>query len=294
MTDKKSVYAIVTENVINLLKKGVVPWRKPWKCNGQGSPKNLNSKKEYRGINVWLLAYQGYASPYWLTFKQAKEKGGSVKKGEKGTIIVFWKPTKYTNKSGEEQSSMILRYYRVWNLEQCENVKDPDADKPKEVVKEFNPIERADDIIMGFTDKPPVRQGGDRACYYPDLDKISMPEKEQFNTEHNYYSTLFHEFVHSTGHEDRVGRGIKNYFGDKEYSKEELVAEMGATFLCALSGIEGDTQDISASYIAGWLEKLKSDDKFVIQASAQAQKAVDYMLGKKWSNDNKKGETTNG
>lgn len=202
---KESVYEIITNKIIESLENGVVPWRKPW--NGCG-PRNYKSNRIYNGINYFLLSMSSYNSPYWLTFKQAQELGGSVKKGEKGSIITFWKINKY-NKIGidgkkEEKTIPMLRYYRVFNLEQCENVREIKgrfADK-----REFNAIEAAEAIIGNMPNKPIIGHGGNRAFYTPALDSVMLPEKENFKTDEGYYSTAFHELAHATGHESRLNR----------------------------------------------------------------------------------------
>lgn len=275
------VYEIITNQIIELLEKGIVPWHKPWN-GGENAPKNLKTKKEYRGINPFVLASRGYTSPYWVTFKQCQDMGGIVKQGEKGTIVVFWKPVtfKSTDKDGNESErrSYILKYYRVWNIEQCVDLNFMIPEKEKEA-KQFTPIEVAEQVVGEYKNMVPVNYGGGRAFYSPDRDTIGMPEKETFDGSEEYYSTLFHEIVHSTGHESRLDRDLKNWFASPEYSKEELVAEMGAAYLCGFTGITNTIKN-SASYIGGWLKKLRDDKKFIISAAAQAQKACDFILNK--------------
>lgn len=274
------VYEIVTEQIIERLEGGVVPWHKPW--NGEEfEPKNLKSKKPYRGINLFILACAGYGSPYWVSFKQCNELGGKVKPGQKGTIIIFWKPVLYKNKDAEgnetDKKVFLLRYYRVWNVEQCEGLKLP-VPEAKEG-KQFIPVEEAERILNSYKDMVTVYYSGNRAYYSEERDIIGMPPKDTFEGEDEFYSTMFHEVVHSTGHNSRLDRLEKGWFGSEPYSKEELVAEMGAAFLCSMTGIK-TTITNSASYIASWLKRLREDKKLVVCAAAKAQRACDYILGK--------------
>jgi len=280
---KLNVYEIITEKIISLLSQGVIPWSKPWKPEA-GEHMNLVSGKPYRGINVFLLGCAGYDSPFWLSFKQAKKLGGSVKKGEQGSIVVFWKwiIKEEIEDNGEKKYKKIplLRYYTVFNLEQCEGI---DAPAPVlEPVEKKNPIKEAQTIVDGMPNRPAIVHGGNAAAYSPAPDRIKMPELEQFVSSEEYYSTLFHEMTHSTGHASRIGRKDIEHvkpFGSVEYSKEELIAEMGAAFLCAVAGIENKTINNSAAYIQGWLKELKNDKKMVVFAAAAAQKAADYIQG---------------
>lgn len=283
-TTRADVYQIVTDRVIELLEAGKVPWHKPWAGTEAQAPRNLVTNKPYRGINVWLLSAAGYGSPYWASFKQIKERGGSVRKGEKSSIAVFWKRLIVTDKETDEKKVIpFLRYYRVFNVEQTEGL-----DYPKPEVarpKDFNPIAEAERIIAAMPNKPSITHNEARAYYMPALDRVNMPKKELFDAEPEYYGTLFHELVHSTGHATRLGRKVKenewSAFGSESYSKEELVAEMGASYLNALAGTFHTTAKNSAAYIANWLAALKNDRKMVVHAAAQAQRATDYILGVK-------------
>lgn len=276
-----NVYEIITNQIIEMLEDGVVPWHKPW--NGEdNAPKNLKTKKTYRGINPFILSSRGFASPYWVSFRQCGELGGRIKKGEKGTVIVFWKPVLYkdTDKDGNETERRVfmLRYYRVWNAEQCEGLRLPESAAVKEE-KMFTPHEEAERILQAYQHMVAVSYGGDRAFYSVSRDYIGMPPKETFDGEDEYYSTLFHETVHSTGHSSRLGRMEKCSFGSEPYSKEELVAEMGAAILCGMTGITTTIKN-SASYIGSWLNRLRDDKKLVISAAAHAQRACDFIMNK--------------
>jgi antirestriction protein ArdC len=271
-----SVYSIVTEQILKQLESGVAPWQRPWKTQ---VPKNLASGRGYRGINVFLLSSSGYGSPYWLTYKQATERGGHVRKGEHGTKVVFWKigTRDVENADGEtnEKTSVLLRYYTVFNVEQCEGIAAPDAERV------VNPIEECDRIVRQMPNPPPMEQDG-RAWYRPSTDTVGMPSRNAFNSAEEFYSTLFHELTHSTGHTKRIGRdGIEklNTFGSESYSKEELIAEMGAAMLCGVAGIERITLSNSAAYLRSWIDVLKSDSRMVVSAASQAQKAADYIQG---------------
>jgi antirestriction protein ArdC len=270
-------YDRITERIVALMEQGTVPWHKPWHIT-TGLPRNLVTKKPYRGINIFLLMAMGYESPNWLTFRQTVQLGGNVKKGEKSCPVVFWKPMEVTDKqSGETEKIPLLRLYHVFNVAQCEGLKNvPAADetafavtKPAQIVSQM-PL-------------PPVIKHGMREAYYsPPNDTVGMPERKRFDTEDGYHAALFHELVHSTGHEKRLKRQSimeRNGFGSDPYCKEELVAELGSAFLCGHSGIVDRTIDNSAAYLNGWLTRLKSDGTFIVYAAAQAQKAADFILG---------------
>jgi antirestriction protein ArdC len=276
LSHHSSVYSIVTEQILKQLESGVAPWHRPWTTQ---TPKNFVSGRGYRGINVFLLASNGYGSPYWLTYKQAMERGGHVRKGEHGTKVVFWKiGTRETEDSdGDtiERKSIVLRYYAVFNVEQCVGITAPDS------TRTVNSIEECERIVQGMPNPPAFEQDA-RAWYRPSTDTVGMPSRNAFNSAEEHYSTLFHELTHSTGHTKRVGRdGIEklNTFGSESYSKEELIAEMGAAMLCGIAGIERKTLSNSASYLQSWINVLRSDSRMVIQAASHAQKAADYILG---------------
>jgi antirestriction protein ArdC len=273
-----TAYDVVTESIIKQLESGVAPWRRPWRT---GTPANLVSKKEYRGVNVFLLAFQGYGSRFWLTYRQAQALGGNVKKGEHGSKVVFWKFDEFRKENaetGETENckSVLLRYYVVFNLDQCEGIESP------EPVLAIHPIEQCESIVRSMPIPPGFEQDS-RACYWPSTDTVGMPARSAFHTAEEYYSTLFHELTHSTGHPSRVGReGIMNHnpFGSEDYSKEELVAEMGAAMLCGVAGIESRTLGNSAAYLQTWIERLRSDSRLIVSAASQAQKAADYILAR--------------
>lgn len=284
-TEKLDVYSIITERIVALLEAGTVPWRKPWAGTDQSAmPSNFVSRKAYRGINVFLLSLAPFDCPFWLTYKQAAELGGNVKQGSKGFPVVFWKRLLVEDKETKERKVIpLLRYYTVFNVEQCEGIA---WERPAVVERpDFCPITECVKIVDQMPLLPSIQHKGNRACYSPSLDLVTMPEATTFETREGYYSTLFHELTHATGHEKRLSRkGIAELaaFGSETYSKEELVAEMGAAFLSAHAGIANATLDNSASYIKGWLKKLREDNKLVVFAAAQAQKASDYILNVKF------------
>lgn len=274
-----SVYEIITNRIIEELEKGIVPWQKPW-SGGSGTSKNLISKKPYQGINQIMTGLQAFDSEYWLTFNQCKKLGGSIKKGSKSTIVIFWKFLEKDNLStGKKDKIPMLRYYRVFNATQTE-----DIDYPKQATesKQNNPIESCQKIINELPlGMPKILHEEQRAFYRPSSDHINLPKMNSFNGSNEYYSTYFHELVHSTGHAKRLNReGVTGSinFGSQCYSKEELVAEIGASFLNGQAGILNHVIDNSTAYINSWLNKLRNDKKLIITASGQAQKAVNYLL----------------
>ena len=279
---KNKVYEYVTDRITALLTQGTVPWHKPWKAR-TGLPRNFVSQKPYRGINVFLLIAMSYESPLWLTFRQALQLGGSVRKGEKACPVVFWKQLKIEDKaSGEPQTIPLLRYYHVFNVTQCDGLKI--GTEPVEAP--VNGIIKPEEIVANMPQPPVIKHGMTRAYYSPREDCVGLPPRERFERMEDYYSTIFHELVHSTGHEKRLKRATlaeHNGFGSDPYCKEELIAEMGAVFLCGQAEISERTIDNSAAYINGWLERFRDDKMLIVQAAAQAQKATDFILGRKFA-----------
>jgi len=278
------VYQIVTEKIVTLLEAGTIPWRKPW-TTSQGMPKNLISKKEYRGINLFLLGCQQYSSPYWLTYKQAAEKQGHIRKGEKSSLVVFWKMMDRSKVEDAADNNIsgklpLLRYYNLFNLEQCEGIESPTQEVQ---TYQFTPIEKAEQIVSGMKDRPEISYGSNKASYTPISDKVRMPNENQFERSEEFYSVLFHELGHSTGHKSRLSRKEvmeHHEFGSEEYGSEELVAELTSSMLCGVAGISNQTIDLAASYIEGWLSVIKKDKRMVVMAAAQAQKAADFILNR--------------
>lgn len=282
MASKVSVYDIFTERFIKALEEGTVPWHKPWKT--LGGPRNLQSKRPYRGINAFMLTLSNHQSPYWTTYKKATENGGIVRKGEKGMPVVFWKPLKVDDKDnpGQKKTIPLLRYYTVFNVEQIEwnDEAQVKIDKLHEDLKQidFEPIEEAQRVIDEMQNRPLFEHGSNGAGYNYIEDHIRLPHKNSFESNESYYTTAFHELAHSTGHESRLHR-VKDWslFGSDPYAKEELVAEMTSAFVSGTVGMESDFEQ-SAAYIAGWLRKFENDPKMIIHSAAAAQKAADYIL----------------
>ena len=287
------VYGIITEKIITLLEQGIVPWRRPW--TETGYPRNLVSMKRYRGINYFLLSASKYTSPYWLTMRQANELGGRVLKGEESTAIVFWKvddarddaeDASVNERNDKAHRRFLLRYYRVWNLEQCELPAKLLDKLPKIDTYQHDRIETAERIIAEMSNPPKIQYGGSQAFYSPSTDCITLPPRELFTSAAELYASAYHELIHSTGSEKRLAReGLCDAapFGSPVYSKEELIAECGAAYLCAEAGISNAVVNNQTAYIAGWLKTLGADRKLLIHAAAQAQHAADYVLNRKCS-----------
>ena len=269
-------YERITERIVTLLEQGTVPWHKPWKVN-TGLPRNLVSKKPYRGINVFLLMAMSYESPHWLTFRQAIQLGGNVKKGEKACPVVFWKKMEIEDKeSGEPRKAPLLRLYHVFNEAQCEGLKGAPEVIPM-------PVTKPAEIVAKMPQPPVMKHGMAQAFYSPSDDCVGMPEPERFESEASYFAALFHELVHATGHEKRLKRGSiteRNGYGSDPYCKEELIAELGSAFLCGYASIVDRTIDNSAAYLEGWLKQFQNDRTLIVYAAAQAQKAADFILGR--------------
>lgn len=281
-----SAREIIVERIISLLEKGTVPWRQTWEL---GLPQNLVSKKLYRGVNVFLLqaAMGKFSSPFFVTFKQALNLGGKVKAGEHGWPVVFWKPVVISESNDEsinditrkDTTRFVLRYYYVFNANQCEGLELEDK-KNKNKNKTTEKDVKVENIFKGYLENGPKIENGLKPRYLAIYDIVQIPPKRNFETKDAYYNALFHELIHSTGHVNRLNRpGLMDpHFGSELYSKEELVAEMGATILCAHTGIKADIEN-SAAYIQSWLPILKNDRNMVIVAASHAQKAVDLIIG---------------
>ena len=277
-----SVYEIITEKIIKQLESGVAPWRKPWTCQ---TPANLVTQKEYRGLNVFTLASQGFPSRFWLTFNQATKLGGRIRKGGEifsRHLLERGRRTRDDYANGEKETSrpFLLRYYSVFNLSQAEGI-----DIPASLLHETrtnDPIITCEQIVANMP-SPPGFEQSDKAWYSPNNDLVGMPARGLFHSSEEYYATEFHELAHSTGHPKRLHR--ENFdspvsFGSESYSKEELIAEMTAAMLCGIAGIEQNTLENSAAYLKTWIARLKSDSRLLVSAASQAQKAADFIQGK--------------
>lgn len=270
------IYKQVTDQIIAELEKGAAPWVKPWKAD-HTADRNVVSQKPYHGINRLLLGMSsmahGYNSPQWATYKQWLEKGAQVNKGEHGTHIVFFKPIagKQDAETGETETGYcVIRGYTVFNATQTNfPVSVPDSPEAQ-----FNPIPACESFIVNTGAN--ISHGGDAAFYMPSMDRVQLPNRTAFDSEPSYYATAFHELTHWTGAKHRLDRDLsKGRFGNPEYAFEELVAEMGAAFLCADHGIQGELRH--AGYIASWLKACRTDSKAIFKAAALSQKAVDYL-----------------
>ncbi len=284
------VYQVITDNILNMIEQSnTLPWRQPWV--NKGGPLSIRNRP-YRGINVFILGMQaaiaGYRARHWLTYNQALAMGGSVRKGEKGTTIIFWTRGKeQEDADGVKRTPFILRYYRVFNLEQTDGVDFAKAEEVLDIEPEYT--EDAEAIVssyLGSDGAPTFNTGGDECYYSPSLDHVQMPLPEQFSDGDSWHASLFHELVHSTGNVSRLDRKAEGGFSRGSYGKEELVAEMGAAFLCGEAGIASEPiVGNSASYLQGWLTSIREDATLLIKAASEAQKAVDYILGVKWENE---------
>ena len=277
MEAKNDAYQVITDRIIEILEQGTVPWHKPW--SGGGEARNLVSKRSYRGINRFLLNISSYASPFWATYNQVQKLGGHVRKGEKSTPVVFWKWLDKENpETNEIERRPFLRYYRVFNLEQTEGLESPASEAIEAVT--FSPIEQCEQLVAAMPNRPVIQHEFQAAWYRPSTDLINMPKPESFESAEEYYCVLYHELAHAVGHVSRLNRPTLTDmapFGSTNYSKEELVAEMTAAMLCAVTGIENKTIENSAAYLQGWLDRLKKDRRLVVTAAAQAQRAADYV-----------------
>ena len=277
----RDLYQEVTDKICASLEQGVAPWVRPWNASAEhgGMPYNLLSKRSYRGINVALLFTPQYETQGWLTFKQALDVGANVRKGEKGSMIVFYKPFVVRDRNAApdatgdaaERTIPLLKAFHVFNAAQIENL--PEKYLPKPDMRPDVERHAAADALLS---RAVVKHGGDRAFYVPFADYIQLPVAADFRSVAEYYGTALHELTHWTGHGSRMAREYGKRFGDQAYAREELVAEMGAAYLCAKAGIAGSLQH--PEYLASWLKVLKGDKRAVLMAASAAQKAADYIV----------------
>lgn len=275
-----NVYEMVTERIIEQLENGVIPWQKPWTGTKSGAY-NRVSRKPYSILNQMLLQHSGE----YATFKQWTEAGGHIRKGAKSEIVTFWK-IQLIEEEEEDGTKVkkqipLLRYYHVFHISQVDGV------EPKEKIElqELEPIEEAERVKREYMDREQMKiyeKITDKAFYTPTFDYIEIPCKEQYKNIEEFYSTLFHEMIHSTGYYKRLNRlesGASAGFGSETYSKEELTAEIGSAMILNRLGIETDrTFSNSTAYIQNWLQVLKNDNKFIVSASSKSEKAVKYIF----------------
>lgn len=298
-----SAAQVVFDTIVEQLEKGNAIWVKPWVAAEK--PLNVVSKRQYSGFNSLFLNHlagvMGWETNRYLTFKQAKELGGKVKKGEKGTMVVYWEliPAYAVDAEGKvmidengkkkydaKRKYFMSRYYHVFNIAQCEGL--PDEMYAPTKGFDTKQIKTGEDILALYKDKPSIVEGGDVAAYVPSMDIIKMPLISQFKSADRYYSTLFHECVHSTGAKKRLDRDMKGGFGSSEYALEELVAEIGAAVLMNEAGLEINIED-SGAYCRSWLKAVKGmKDTALMKAFNQAWKAVSYIKGEPKEGENTK------
>ena len=288
-----NVYQLVTDRIVEQLNKGIIPWQKPWSgaCLADGGAINYVSRKPYSFLNQLLLGKEGE----WLTFKQIKDAGGNIKKGSKAGMVVFFKQVKMNktvkNEDGSEKEEQrlvpILRYFNVFHIDDTEGVESK-IKKEEETGTLIFPIDTAEEVITGYLGREKALKFHndkltDRAFYSPSLDMVSVPMLSQYEIPEEYYSTTFHELVHSTKAKSRCDRDSEQHgiaaFGNEDYSREELVAEIGSAMLCNKIGIECEKAfKNSVAYIQGWLKALKNDNRAIVWASSRAEIAAKFIL----------------
>ncbi len=284
MSSQTDLYATVTNSIITALEAGTAPWNCPWQLtHGNALPANLATARPYRGINVILLTMQqaarGYRANRWLTFLQARALGGCVRRGETGTNIIFFKmfecdqDRRAANDAAARKVIPLLRAFTVFNAAQVDGLPEELTSVP-ELPEGWRPIDAAELLIE--QSGAVIRHGGERAFYRPADDIIQLPAPEAFHDVGSYYATALHELAHWTGHESRCNRVLTGRQHIEQYAYEELIAELGAAFLCSHCGVPGELQH--ASYIESWLKALKSDKRLIFSAASLAQKAADYLL----------------
>jgi antirestriction protein ArdC len=273
---ENKIYQQVTDRIISELERGAAPWIKPWTTFASaGEDQNIISKKPYNGINRVILGMSGFSSSKWASFKQWQELGATVRKGEKGTMIVFYSPIKKESinpANGQLESSAYhcLKSYFVFNADQVDGI---EIEKPDTVEKPFIDVPALEKRVSDTG--AIIKHGSSSAFYRRDSDSIHLPKKGDFKSESDYYATLLHELIHWSGANFRLDRTKGKRFADTAYAFEELVAELGAAFLCQDYQIQGDLRH--ADYIGSWLKCLKDDNKAIFNAAALAQKAADYV-----------------
>ena len=286
---KNDVFTEITNAITAQLENGVLPWTQPWRegASATGSatmPHNIRGRP-YRGANAFWLDLigksKGYGRPVWLTFNQAKDAGGSVKKGEKGTPVFFWKFDKKPDPAnpGKLKETVFVKGYTVFNLDQCEGVACPEP-RARPLAERVDAAE-----ALANATGAAIQWGGARAFYSPHFDSVQMPERGSFKSADGLYGTLFHELGHWTGHDSRLKREFGRRFGDEAYAFEELVAELTAAFICGSQGFTAPARPDHASYLASWLKVLKGDPRAFITAASAAQKAADFILATQTAED---------
>lgn len=288
---QNEIYQRVTDIIIERLSHGKIPWKKPW-GSSEFLPKNYATNRPYNGFNALLLSF-AYEQPFYLTFHQVKELGGTVKKGSKSLPVIYYDRLYRMKETGAKISHDLakalspadyntiayLKYYNVFNVSQIEGI---DFVLPEMPSNQHEVLDNCEQIIARMPNRPKLEHGGGQACYIPMMDKVQMPHKANFHKAEGYYQTFFHELVHSTGHASRLNRKEvvePNKFGTVNYSKEELVAELGACFLMSKADSLSEFEvENSTAYIQSWIKVLKDDPKFILEASGKASRAAEYIL----------------
>ncbi len=275
------IYQTVTDQILEAMETATGQGRRLWDAQ-PSLPLNLATSKPYSGMNILILwgaaLSRGFKSLYWLTYKQASDMGGQVRKGEHSELCIFYKPwesqeTNAETGEAETKTGAVLKSFRVFNLDQIDGIQSP-ATRARPA---FEVLADAERLLQNTP--APIREGGARACYIPSLDEIHMPARETFISPEAFYSVAYHEATHSTGHQSRLARQFSTRFGDEAYAMEELVAELGAAFLCAEVGILPTTREDHAQYLANWVRVLRSDRKAIFTAAAAASKAAAFIKG---------------
>lgn len=295
-TSREDLYSRITSQIVASLEQGVRPWVKPWNAEHAAGritqPLRFNGQP-YSSINIlslWMsAAVRGFTAPIWMTFRQAIELNAHVRKGEKGSLVVYSNAitrTERDEKTGEDVEREIpyLKGYTVFNVEQIDGLPDHYYAKAAPQLDPVARIDRAENFFAAS--KATIRHGGNRAYYAQEIDYVQMPSFESFRDAESYYATLAHEMTHWTKHSSRLARDLgRKQWGDEGYAQEELVAELGAAFLCAHLELAIEPREENASYIANWLEVLKDDRRFIFKAASQAQRAADYLRAFTGSDD---------
>ena len=287
--NRANLYDEVTQRIIAELEAGRLPWVQPWGAPGAvgpGLPRNALTARPYSGVNILILwgavIEHGFPSQSWLTFRQAREAGGCVRKGEHGQTVVYAdrftpeaEKERAAREGGDAKAVPFLKRFTVFNVAQCEGLRGGLASDPTPLPEcEIVPVAEAVIAASGVD----FRVGGSKAFYAPEPDFVQVPPQPAFFNQVNYYRTCLHELTHAAGHSSRLGRNLLNAFGSKDYAREELIAEMGSAFLCAALGIEPTVRH--ADYIGAWLEVLREDNRAIFRAASAASKAADWLLAR--------------
>lgn len=289
--EKTTVYQMVADKIIEKMKQGIIPWRKTWHGvkgdgNTEGMAISYTTRRAYSTLNQWLLGEEGE----YLTFNQIKTLGGSINKGEKAKFVVFYTRVdckRKDEKTGEEilESYPYLKYYNVWHISQVSGIPSKIGAQVEETSEAVEVDEKAEGIILAYLGRETGLRfqntiPSSKAYYSPSVDKVVVPMPAQFENMAEYYSTTFHELTHSTSKKERCDRATGHIFGDADYSREELVAEMGSAMLCSVAGVDTEKSlTNSAGYIQGWMKSFKKDPKMIVWATTRAEKAARYILG---------------